>query len=244
MHGVLTHATLARIPASALALLGRLRAYASVEVRFEGEQAWVRWDEAGFEILRALLPVAGAEFYERLDSKWHLCGHSLPAFEIPEDGFQPLATMLAPARVHVVTDAATDHSTLPRVLLGLKRTPVFRSACAMLCKPQALSVWAGMATQSELRGLEAAQSGDLVLVRAIGDAPLPVLPNSERYWGERLLCLIGHAPDPDLPESALLPALGVNDDELALVRPTAVEVIPRAALRSLTRASARLGAGA
>lgn len=244
MHGVLTHATLARIPASALALLGRLRAYASVEVRIEGEQAWVRWDEAGFEILRALLPVAGAEFYGRLDSKWHLCGRSLPAFEIPEDGFKPLATMLTPARVHVVADTSDDQNAQPRVLLGLKRTSLYQAARAVLCKPRALSDWADMATLSELRGLEAAQSGELVLVRAIGDAPLPTLAQSERYWGERLLCPLGHAPDPDLPESALLPALGVNDDELALIRHSAIEVIPRGALRTLTRASARLGAGA
>ncbi|MCA8910866.1 MAG: hypothetical protein KDB82_04125 [Planctomycetes bacterium] len=241
MHGVLTHASLARIPASALALLGRLRTYASVQVRIEEQRAWVRWDEAGFQVLRALLPVEGAEFFEKLDSSWHLCGYSLPAFEIPEDGFVPLAMVLTPAAVHTVPDEA---EALPRVQFALKRSSEIHSARALLCKPGALAVWADMATLGEFNGILAARSGDLVLVTATGDASLPPLAGAERYWGERLLFPLGYGPDPDLPESALLTALSIRDDEFALVRHAAVEVIPRGVLQPLTRASARLGAGA
>ena len=241
MHGVLTHASLARIPASALVLLGRLRAYASVQVRVEDQRAWVRWDEAGFQVLRALLPVEGAKFYEKLDSSWRLCGHSLPAFEIPEDGFVPLATVLTPAPVYAEPDEA---EAVHKVLFALKRAAAVQPARAMLCKPGVLGTWADMATLAEFSGLEAARSGDLVLVTATGDANLPPLAGAERYWGERRRGPLGHRPDPDRPESGLLAALGVGDDEFALVRHAAVEVIPRGVLQPLTRASARLGAGA
>jgi hypothetical protein len=236
MHGSLSNATLARIPANALSLLGGLRAYASVQVRLDGARAWVRWDEAGFDILRALLPVRGAEFFEKLDSRWHLCGHSLPAFDVPDDGFVVLASVLTPAATMPVPD---DDEVLPRVVLALRRAAAPRRATAMLATPLKLAAWADMATQREIAALEAAQSGELVLL--IGER-LPAL-SGERYWGERLLCPLGWAPEPDLPECALLEALGLKPDELALIRRGAVEIIPRGALRTLSRASARLGAG-
>lgn len=236
MHGILTHASLARIPADALPLLGRLRTYASVEVRPEGAHAWVRWDEAGFEILRALLPVERAEFFERADKLWHRCGHSLPAFNLPEEGFQPLASVLTPAAATLI---APDDETLPRVLLALKRCNQPRPSSAMLCGVNDLAAWADMATQAELNALQAAHSGELVLL--LGER-LPALTGAERFWGERLLCPLGWAPDPALPESALIEALQLAGNELALLRPGTLEIIPRDALRPLTRASARLGA--
>jgi hypothetical protein len=236
MHGHLTHASLARIPADALPLLGRLRAYASVEARLEGAHAWVRWDEAGHEILRALLPVERAEFFERVDKLWHRCGRSLPAFNLPGDGFLPLASVLIPASAALI---APDAETLPRVLLALKRCNQPRPASAMLCGGKELAAWADMATQAELAALQAAHSAELVLL--LGER-LPALISAERFWGERLLCPLGWAPDPALPESALLEALKLASHELALLRPGALEVIPRDALRPLTRAEARLGA--
>ncbi|MCA8914716.1 MAG: hypothetical protein KDB90_04825 [Planctomycetes bacterium] len=236
MHGVLTHASLARIPAEDLPLLGGLRAYASVEVRLDGTHAWVRWSEAGYEILRALLPVRCAEFFEKLDRHWHLCGHSLPAFEVPDDGFVPLASVITPAPVLLVAD---DDEVLPRVVLALRRAEEPRPAVALLTTPKALAAWVDMASQAEIAALEAARSGELVLVT--GERLPPLM--GERYWGERLFCPLGWMPDPDLPESALLQALGVQAHELALLRKGAVEIIPRSALSSLSRASARLGAG-
>lgn len=239
MHGVLTHASLARIPAAALTRLGRLRAYASVEVRLDDHQVWVRWDEAGFQILSALLPVHGAEFFERVGTRWHRCGSSLPAFRTPEDGYVSLASALTPARVHAVQN---DAEPLAKLVFALQRSATPRSPRALLCKPGALANWAEMAMLAQFKGLEAVRSGDLVLVMATGDAGLPPLAHAERYWGERLLCPLGYRPDPDLPESALLPALGIRDDECGLVRHAAVEVIPRGAARPLSRASARLAA--
>ena len=227
---------MARIPAQALTLLGSLRTYASVQVRVEQTRAWVRWDEAGFEILRALLPVRGAEFFERLEARWHLCGHSLPAFDVPQDGFVPLASVLTPAPI-LTRPSETD--PLPRVVLALRRSEVIHETSAMLTTPKALAEWADMATEAEIASVSAARSGELVLL--MGDR-LPVAPG-ERYWGVRLLFPLGWAPDPNLPESALLEALGVEAQELALVRRGAVEVIPRDVLRPLTRASARLAAG-
>jgi hypothetical protein len=235
MHGLLTNASLARIPAAALPLIGGLRAYASVQVRIDGARAWVRWDEAGFEILRALLPVRGAEFFERLDRYWHICGRSLPAFDVPGDGFRPLASVLTAGRVQVVADAGV---AFPKVVLALKRSNQPRDPAAMLCTAETLAAWADMAPTARIVALSAARSGELVLL--IGQ-PLPAI-EGERLYGERLLCPLGWAPDPDLPEDALLQAIGAGPDELALLRPGSIEIIPRDALRGLTRASARLGA--
>lgn len=235
MHGVLTNATLARIPTAALPLIGGLRAYASVQVRGDGARVWVRWDEAGFEILRALLPVQGAEFFERLERQWHICGHSLPAFDVPGDGFRPLASVLTAGRVQVVADAGV---AFPKVVLALKRSNQPRDPAAMLCTVKALVAWADMAPTARITALSAARNGELVLLMG---QPLPVI-EGERFWGERLLCPLGWAPDPALPEESLLQPTGAGPDELALLRPGSIEIIPRGALRGLTRASARLGA--
>jgi hypothetical protein len=235
MHGVLTNASLARIPADALALIGGLRAYASVEVRIDGARAWVRWDEAGFEILRALLPVPGAEFFERLDQYWHLCGRSLPAFDVPQAGFLPLASVLTPDRVQPLAGAGV---AFPKVVLALKRSNQPRNATALLCPVQALAAWADMAPTAKIAALSAARSGTLVLVT--GQLLPPI--EGERFWGERVLCPLGWGPDPDLPEDSLLHAIGAGPRELALLQRGNVEIIPRDALHGLTRASARLGA--
>lgn len=234
MHGVLSNASLARIPTSALHLLGRLRAYASVQVRVDHGFVWIRWDEAGFEILRTLLPVEGAQFFERMDAHWHLCGHSLPAFDIPEVGFVPLATALVPGPQK--TFASIDEPS-PRVVLALKRSTVTQRTTALLCNLKTLGEWAELAPTREIESVQAARCESLVLLTG---QRLPSIAG-ERFWGERLLCPLGWAPDPALPESALLEAVGVSDSELVLMRGAELEVIPSDALRTLTRASARLG---
>ena len=234
MQGVLSNVSLARIPTSALHLLGRLRAYASVQVRGGKGHVWVRWDEAGYEILRTLLPVQGALFFERMDSNWHQCGQSLPAFDIPEDGFVPLATALVPGPQK--TFAVADEPA-PRVMLALKRSTVTQPTTALLSNVKILAAWIELAPTREIEGLESARCENLVLLT--GQRLPPVA--GERFWGERLLCPLGWAPDPALPESALLEALGVGDGELVLMRGAELEVIPRDAFRALTRASARLG---
>jgi hypothetical protein len=235
MHGLLTNASLARIPADALPSIGGLRAFASVQVRVDGPHAWVRWDEAGFEILRALLPVHGAQFFERLDSRWHLCGRSLPAFDVAQDGFRPLASVVTASRVELQADAGV---TFPKVVLALKRSAERRPASAMLCAPATLAAWADMAPTAKIAGLSAARLGLAVLLTGQDLPPI----EGERFWGDDLLCPLGWAPDPALPESALLQAIGANAGELVLMRRESIDIIPRTVLRPLTRASARLGA--
>lgn len=235
MHGVLSNASLARIPTSALHLLGRLRAYASVQVRVDHGFVWIRWDEAGFEILRTLLPVEGAQFFERMDAHWHQCGHILPAFDIPEGDFVPLATALVPGPQNTL---ANVDEPAPRVVLALKRSTATQPTTALLCSVKALAAWIELAPSREIESVQAARCENLVLLT--GQRLPPV--NGERFWGDRLLCPLGWAPDPALPESALLEAVGVSDNEFVLMRGAELEVIPRSAFRTLTRASARLGA--
>jgi hypothetical protein len=107
----------------------------------------------------------------------------------------------------------------------------------MLCGAAALAQWANMAPTASIARLLAARCGESVLLT--GQLPPPIA--GERFWGESLLCPLGFAPDPALPESALLQALGATAGELALFRRDAIDIIPRDALRPLTRASARLG---
>ena len=239
MYGVLANASLARVPAGALPLLGRLRAYASVEVCGQAGHVWVRWNEGGYEVLQTLLPVEDAEFFERADNAgqalWRRCGHSLPAFEVPDHGFHPLAGVLVPGPQQTFTDI---EETTPRVVLALKRSGQARPATALMCTRTSLAQWAEMAASRDITVLKAATSENSVLLTG---QPLPAI-EGERYWGERLLCPLGWAPDPALPESALLEAAGVADGEIALLRGNELEIIPRDQLVPLTRASARLGA--
>jgi hypothetical protein len=71
---------------------------------------------------------------------------------------------------------------------------------------------------------------------------LPTLPGAERFWGNRVLVPLGFRPEPCWPESALAEVLGLADEELAMLRESGATAIPVAALRPLTRASARLAA--
>jgi hypothetical protein len=76
-----------------------------------------------------------------------------------------------------------------------------------------------------------------VLVRG---ARLPALPGGERFWGETVLIPLGFAARPDLAEPLLREGLGLGEEELALLTPAGVEVIPHAVFRPLTRAGVRL----
>ncbi|MBZ0134736.1 MAG: hypothetical protein K8I27_00015 [Planctomycetes bacterium] len=235
MPGILTNTCLARIPVDALSLLGRLRAHPSVQVRADARFLWVRWDEAGFEVPRVLLPVQGARFFERADKHWRLCGRTLPVFDVPDDGFVPLASALVPKPQQTVPERAEP---APRLVLALKRSTVARPATALLCRLATLSTWIELAASRDLNSLDAARCGETVMLTGQRLPPL----DGERLWGEHLLCPLGWTPDPDLPESALLEALGADHNELALMRHAGIDIIPRDAFSRLTRASVRLGA--
>jgi len=235
MASILRNASMARIPARALDRLGRLRAHAGVRALLQGEQCWVAWDGAA-DVLAQLLVVPGVEFLEQRGPHWYRCGCSLPTFDVPQRAFAPLAGLITPAPV---APAPAAPVAFPRVVLALRRSDQPRPATAMLCTPAALAAWAEMAPTRHIEALQSARAGDTLLLMG---ANLPPLQGAERLWGERVLCPLGWAPTPDLPESALLEAIGAGGDELAILRQAAIELVPRHALAPMTRAGARLGA--
>ena len=92
-------------------------------------------------------------------------------------------------------------------------------------------------SQRRLASLRAARCQDRVLL--LGPR-LPLLPRSERFWGDGLLVPLGYRPEPDLPQTALREALGSRAEEILVLRQDRVEGVPRAALQPLTRAGVRL----
>ncbi|MBK8207616.1 MAG: hypothetical protein IPK87_12640 [Planctomycetes bacterium] len=236
MRGRLADAALARIPAQALSLLAGLRGERRILVRLDGSTAWVRWDAPGAEVVRALLPAAGAEFFELVGDSWRPCGRLIHTPGVPADGFLPLESVLLPAAfAHAISAPALPAA----VAFSLVPLTTPQPASALFCSAADLAAWADMAPQRSLEQLRGARSGGSVLV--MGGHELPTIPG-RRFWGERLLVPLGFGPHPDLPESTLLEALEVPGDCLAIATQSALEIVPLNAFAPLTRASARLGA--
>lgn len=236
MRGRLADAALARIPAQALSLLAGLRGERRILVKLDESIAWIRWDAPAAEVVRALLPAAGAEFFEPVGDGWRPCGRLIHARGVPGDGFLPLESVLLPAALAPATPAPALPAAVAFSLVPLT-TP--KPASALFCSAADLAAWADMALQRSLGQLRGARSGGSLLV--MGGQELPTVPG-RRFWGERLLVPLGFGPHPDLPESTLLGALAVPGDCLAIATQTALEIVPLNAFAPLTRASVRLGA--
>jgi hypothetical protein len=223
------------LPAGGLPWLAGLRAHPELRVLLRGERAWAFWPAGDLAVTRCLLAARGAELFARRDGLWFRPGAHLPAFGVPDPaGARPLAGLLVPEPVR---PEMLDSSPGQPVPLTLARDPRPRPASALLCPAATLAAWADTATTHQLTGLEAAWAGGTVLL--LGQH-LPPLPGVERFWGQSVLAPLGWRPEPELPEAALREALGLQEEELALLREDGFEVVPRAALAPLTRAAARL----
>jgi hypothetical protein len=227
----------ARLPAAALAHLGPLRVRTDVRVLAQGGELWLRWPAGDEEVLHRALAVRGAEVFARRDGSWYAPGRSLPTFGVPDELPQTLLHLLSP---EPVTPKAGAPAVRP-VRLTLARDDTVRPAAALCCALADLDRWAEGATARRLAALEAAHcpapGGPRVLL--LGER-LPPLPAGERFWGRSVLAPLGWRPEPALGEAALRAALDLQDDEIALLTPEGVEVVPRSAFRPLTRAGIRL----
>jgi hypothetical protein len=226
---------LASLPRDGLAALAEVRRVGGVAVTFAGDRAWVRWPPGRDEVLRCVLPVRGAKLFLPRDGGWSRFGSRLPAFDVPSlDAGRPLSEVLTPALFE--PEPPGDTPLTPRAL-RLVRDDRPRPTAALLCDLAALGAWADTATTASLAAVEAARLGDRVLLLG---RRLPALPGAEPFWGGGVLVPLGLRPEPAWPESALRDALGVGGDEVALLGEAGVTVVPREALRPLTRAAARL----
>src|SRR5262249_55952334 len=72
---------------------------------------------------------------------------------------------------------------------------------------------------------------------------LPLLHPSERFWGRQILVPLGYALQPALPESVLAEALGLDAEEIVLVRSEDTQIISQTALQPVSRSGIRLALG-
>ena len=222
-------------PANELAALAELRCVPGVRVALAGEQAWVRWQAGDERVLRRVLPIRGSELYFSRDNRWYPLGHHLPAFAFPADlKYRPLCEVLTPAPVQPVPAPGGNSGPFP---LGLAADNSPRPTTAIACDLPALARWAENIAAPRLAKLYAAHRDGRILL--LGER-LPLLPSSDRFWGQRVLVLLGCRLDPPLPEIFVKQALGLADDELLLMRAEKSEVLSRSMFAPLTRAGLRL----
>lgn len=227
---------LARLPATALATLADLRRERGLSVEVAGDRAWLLVEGPPESLLHRLMAISGVALFEARDGAWFPRGGRLPASEVTFDrqAARPLSRAVLPAPIEPVPPPEGRPAPAP---LRLVRDARPRPATALLGPLRALGPWADSAPSAEIEGVSAAIRGDAVLLRG---RPLPPIDGATRLWGRRVLCPLGWRPDPDLPEGALLAALGAGEDRLLLIVEGAYHLIPEAALAPLTRASARL----
>jgi hypothetical protein len=233
----LEDASLAIIPAHALALLAPLRDVAGVTVALDGSRARVAFPAGQQAVLERLLCAAGVELYARAENLWHRAGSSLPAFGLDTQGqFMPLARALVPVRIE--TELAPPLKPAPAAL-KLARSEKPRECTAALCALTKLAAWADMASTRVIESFRAAWQGERVLL--MGANP-PWIDPGQRYWGECVLCPLGFELAPDIPESATCEALGLREGDIVIVSENGGDVVPGSAFAQLTRAGLRMAA--
>jgi hypothetical protein len=121
----------ARVPASALSHLARLRLRADVRVKVVDGAAWLYWPAGDDEVLRQVLPIEGAEVFARRADFWYRPGRHLPAFDVvAEEGARSLLHLVSPAPVRPARD---EDGAVGRVPLGIARDARPRAATALWC---------------------------------------------------------------------------------------------------------------
>jgi hypothetical protein len=226
----------ARIAPESLGALAGLRCTARVEVLTDEEGFWLRWAPGDDEVLRHLLPVAGATFFCRRDGKWYRHGSRLPVAGPPPGEVRRLDQLIVPEPIRCEPPTAMD---LRRQPMQLVRDTMPRQATALQTTLAALAEWADHATTLQITALRCACSESRILLLG---ARLPLMAGM-RFWGERLLVPLGYRVEPALPEKVLAEALGVPEDGLALLDESGCEIVPIDAFRPLHRAAVRLAVG-
>lgn len=227
----------ARLPTAALAGLAEVRCAEGIQVIAEGEACWLRWPPGSDDVLRAVLPLPGAVLYVERGGRWYRFGSRLPTDGPPAAAAQRLDRVVLPGRVEPVAPGAGPWEP---VALRLVRDDVPRVACAVQGSLAALQAWADGVSAVRLATFRTAVDGATVLL--VGPR-LPLLADSTRFWGRRVLVPLGFRPEPALPESALADVLRLGGEDVALLRGDGVDVVPARALRPLTRAGLRLAGG-
>jgi MoxR-vWA-beta-propeller ternary system domain bpX2 len=227
-----------KLPISGLAALAPLRCAANVTVRIDGKWAWLHWQAANDDVLNHVLPVPGVTLYERRDEEWYRYGSHLPAADVPDsaDG-RPLRDVLIPGPLQTVKPRG---DRMEPVILRLVADHRPRSTTALGCGLGDVLKWADTVSSTRLESIRAAHCSSQVMLLG---TRLPLIPGCKRFWGSRVLVPLGFRLEPDLPESAIVEALGIANDELLLMDSDGGEVISTEALQPLSRTGIRLAVG-
>jgi hypothetical protein len=231
---VLDAVSCASLPPAAIAGLASLRTRADIRFTKHADRIWLWWRPGDSAVAEKILPLTGVELFSRQDGLWFRWGSLLPYTGVPgEQDARPLATLLIP-------DALTprEEDRVPgRIGLTLVRDTLVRPPTALRCSMEDLTRWVDGATSQQMGRLEAARGGKLVLLRG---QQLPLIANSERWWGDAILIPLGFRAEPSLPESILRDALQIPAGSLVIISEQGVELVPRIAFSRVTRAGVRL----
>ncbi len=226
----------AKLPVEVLPHLARWRDRGDVRVVVRDSALWVFWPASAEEVARHVLALPGAEPATLHEGSWRRPRESLPVFDVPDpEGGVLLDRVLFP---EVLTATPVMREACGKMIVRLVRDDCPRRTTALRVSLAALAAWADSALSDDIEAVEAAISGNEVLLRG----RLPALVG-ERFWGQRLLIAAGWRPEPDLAEGILVEALGFGED-CGVFTPEGVEVVPAEAFGPLTRAGVRLASRA
>lgn len=226
--------TAALLPVAGVTALADLRGRADVRLVRADDRLWIEWSPGEEGVLQRLLPVAGAQFFEKRDEIWYPFGGRLPAADVPPGGSaETLVRLLTPAAMQPLPP---DHPKWQPVRFRLVRSERAQPATALFGRFRALVEWADSVPSARIAELKAARHGESILIRG---AKLPPLVGAVRLWGETVLLPLGWRLEPDLPPSAIRQALAIEDHEL-LLWIDGPEAIPADRLQPLSRAAIRL----
>jgi hypothetical protein len=233
----------ATLPLAELVAVAALRLMPGVRACVVGDQLWVRGDEAGEEVERALDRVAPAARFSVLpDGALVPRGRLLPDAYLPtEMKWLPLSELLRP----VPPPAALPGVLTSRAGLALVRSSEERAANVLVTTLQAFAAYADGAPAVRLERLRFAADGERALIW--GD-PLPPLPGDRYAECAGVAAPCGYTWRPALDAGSLARALGLTDGELALLATDGTwQRVPAAsfvrARRSAVRFTSRGGAG-
>jgi hypothetical protein len=217
--------------------LGPVRNLPGLTLARIGDRAWIRWQAGNEHILEQVLSLPGVILFSHHDSHWRRFGCQLPAFDVPETAdYQSLHQMLTPDSFQ--TEKPPDLELKPTKLALVPDDRPRPTTAALYSLPR-LACWIEQVPTPRLNGIQAAHWGNQALL--LGDR-LPLLQDSERFWGSAVLTPLGYRPDPLLPEGALREALAISESKLVLWRQDGVETVDRRAFAALTRSGVRLAA--
>jgi hypothetical protein len=225
----------ASLPRLALGGLADLRCHPDLRVIVVGEMAWLFWPPGRSEVLQRVLSVPGAEPYLERQGLWFRLHRYLPSNDLPNrSATQPLAHVLTPAPITPLVPATPTIAPLP---LRLVASHTAAPTTGLLCNIGDLARWSDTMPSDRLATLQITRLDNRALVLG---RRLPLLPASERFWGENVLVPLGLAVEPALPETELRDVLRLATDEIGLLWAAGFEAIPRHAFAPLTRARLRL----